>query len=276
MKLNRKVTVIAVIMAILMGSSLFGGDKYTMVTGSKRGNYFKYGLRISTLVPGIKALPSTGSVASLDALLKNTAQIAIAQKDAYRWYTKKHPDAEATISEVGGLNKECVFIVASKTGKVDDDSDLQKDGIKIGIGKPGSGTMVTWQYMGELENGFKKATAVPVGGARALAKLTSGGLDAALFVQTPDMNSWLFRTVNGNDNLKFVDVTDWDLNDKLNGKPVYTFEKIETKEGFFGDSVKTICTQATLFVNNHVDDDTVDGLSDAILNHKNYILKGGK
>ena len=260
----------------LVSISVFAGNTYVMATGSKKGVYAKYGMRISKLVPNITVVFSKGSVENLEGLMKNLAQFAIVQKDAYRWYSKKNPGAENKITEIGGLGKECVFLIVNKNGKVKEDSDLQEDGIKIAVGRPGSGSMVTWQYMGALENGFKKATSIPIGGARALSKLTSGSVDAVLFVQSPDTDSWLFRTVNGNDNLEFGNITDWDLNDKLNGKPVYTFEKITTKKGFFGDSVKTICTQTEILVNDHVDEDTIDNLSDAILNHKNYILKGGK
>ena len=128
-----------------------------------------------------------------------------------------------------------------------------------------------------LEPAFKKATAIPKGGSRALAKVQSGQYDAALFVITPGKNTWLFNTVNKSDDLQFADITDWDLNDKYNGKPIYKFRRVTTKPGFFGgDKVKTICTEAAVFINDQVDDDTADALSDAILNRKNYILKGAQ
>ena len=265
---------IKVFLGVAVVSSLLMADGYIISTGSKKGNYFKYGLRLSKFVPGSKVITSKGSVENLQRLVDNKAQIAIAQKDAFRWFATKHSEAES-IDLLGDLNKECVFVVAKDEGKISDDGDLQKDGVKVAVGKIGSGTQVTWDYMGSLEPGFKKATAIPKGGSRALGKVVSGEYDAAMFVLTPAKNNWLFNVVNKNKDLKFVPVTDWDLNDKLNGKPVYTFEKITTKPGLFGDSVKTICTTASVFINGEVDDDVADSISDALLTRKNYILKGG-
>ena len=52
------------------------------------------------------------------------------------------------------------------------------------------------------------------------------------------------------------------------------FKKIAVEDGFFSPTVKTICTTASVFVNDKLSDDVVDTLSDALLNRKNFILKG--
>jgi TRAP-type uncharacterized transport system substrate-binding protein len=264
----KKFTVIA---GLLVSAAIAAQPVIT--TGSKKGLYYKEGIRIAGKI-GATVETSKGSVQNLDRLMSNQAQIAIAQKDAYRWYTKKHPDASNKIDLIGDLGEECVFIVAKTDGKVDDDGDLQKDGVKIAVGKTGSGSQVSWDYMTMLEPKFKKATAIPKGGSRALAKVISGQYDAIMFVQAPKPDSWLMTTVNSNKDLKFIPVTDWDLNDKYNGKPVYTFKKVTTKKGFFGDSVKTICTTASVFVNDQIDEDKADDLADVLLKYRNYIIKG--
>jgi len=279
----RKTTLMSLILATALTTvnalePIANPSDIKITTGSKKGSYFKYGKRLATSlnIPVDNVMTSRGSVQNLERLEKGEAQIAIAQKDAYKWYKDKHP--ETSIDLVADLKPECVFVVAKKDGKVNSDSDLQKDGIKIAVGKKGSGASVTWDYMGTLEKGFKKATPVPMGGSRALLKVESGQLDAMLVVFTPDITNKFFDKVLKNPNLKFITVNDWDLDDKLDGKSIYerTEVTVKPKKGLFSSSetVNTICTTASVFINSQVDDDTVDDLADILLTKKNYILKG--
>jgi len=125
------------------------------------------------------------------------------------------------------LKDECVHLVVNKKGKVKDDGDLQKEGTKVYVGKIGSGSYITWKYFTKLEPGFKKAAALPKAGSRALAKIADGKVDAYFIVLTPNLSNKLNRTVCNNDKLEFADVTDWDLNDKLDGKQIYTFKNVK-------------------------------------------------
>jgi TRAP transporter TAXI family solute receptor len=256
---------------IAAGAAFAHAETLTITTGSKKGAYFEVGQKIASQFKGSKVVTSKGSVQNFDRLIKGEANVAIAQKDAYRWYTKRHPEASEKIDLVGDLYPECVFLVVKKDGKVQDDGDLQKEGVTIAVGKRGSGSQVSWDYMTDLEPAFKKATSIPKGGTRVLAKVASGQYDAALFVMQPDPNRWLFKTVKNNPDLEFAPITDWDLNDKFEGKPIYEFKKVDVEKGFFGDSVKTICTTASVFINSDLDDDAADDLSDLLLNHKKFL-----
>jgi TRAP-type uncharacterized transport system substrate-binding protein len=256
------------VIAALAVSSLAAS---TITTGSKSGSYYKIGAKLSTIVP-MTVQKSKGSTQNLDRVSKGEADFGIVQKDDYKRFMDKNPGAP--IELIGDLKMECLYVVSSTTSKVEADTDMQKDGVKVAIGKKGAGTQATWAYMKSLESGFKKATGIPKGGLRALAGLTSGTYDAALFMQTPATTNKLVKTVLANEALRFVPVTDWDLNDKLpSGQPVYTHEKIDLASGFLNDTeLKTICTTASVITNTEADEDTIDEVIDVLLNSKNFLL----
>lgn len=270
----KKLLLITALVAALATSAF---SDSTISTGSKKGSYYKYGHKLSTFVPS-KVITSKGSVQNFDRLLSGKASIAIAQKDAWAWYSSKNPEATSAIEILGDLKMECLYAVAKVDGKVSSDADMQKPGINIATGKIGSGTRVTWDYMSQLEPGFKKATSIPKGGPRALNKIITGDYDVYLSVQTPSTSNKLVKTVLANKDLKFIDITDWDLNDKLpSGEAVYTHEKIDLAKGMFNDTeLKTICTTASVFISTawaDDSDDDADTLADALLNNKNFITK---
>lgn len=262
----RKIVLLLVIGVV----SLFAND--IISTGKKSGSYYPMGIKISKLVGGLMVEKSKGSTMNLEKVAKGEAAFGIVQKDDFAHFLKTNP--EAPIELIGDLKQECLYVVGSSSGKVDSDSDIQSKGIKVAIGKKGSGTQATWRYMKQLESGFGKATGVPKGGLRALAGITSGLYDVALFMQTPSTNNKLVKTVLQNKDLKFIPVTDWDLNDKLpSGKPVYKHEKIDLKSNFFNDTeLKTICTTASVIANTNTDEDLIDDVIGALLDNKNYIV----
>jgi len=254
----KKIILISIFSAILMAQGV------VITTGTRKGSYYKYGIKIGYKVKNSTVEPSNGSVQNFDRLLKGEAQVALAQADAYRYYTKKHPEAENKIEPIGTLYKECVFLVTKKDGKIKDDGDLQREGIKVDIGKNGSGSQVTWEYMTMLENGFSKADTYYNGGNMALAKVKSGVFDAAIIVTKPRINSRVFKQIE-DAGLTIRDIKDWDLNDKFKGEPIYTFETVKVFDHFFGGKVDTICTTANVYVSRDVDDKTKDRIAEAVL-----------
>jgi len=199
--------------------------------------------------------------------------------DTYAYMTTKDPSISSTVEIIGPLYKEAVYIVANCKGRVRSEDDLQKEGVTIATGAVGSGGASTWNYMRELEPGYKKAAVDPSGDIRALGKLASkpdGPIDAVLFITKPVLEGKLIQTVLNNDNLCFINVDDKDLNDKypLTGKPIYDFCKIAVTKGFFNNtSVNTICMDAVVIANNETDSDYLDKLSDVVLNYIPSLLK---
>ena len=263
----KRVVVFLATVGSLMASNI------VISTGSPSGVYSSVGKKIASQIGGAKVISSKGSIENIENILSGKAQAAIVQKDALRYYTSKHPAVETKIEYIGDIYKECAFLVVRKDGKVSSDADLQSKGVKVGVGQKGSGTAVTWAYLTQLEPNFKKATPVPVGGIRALAKVASGALDAMLFTSKPQFTKPLFKTVNSNPSLEFAPIKDWDLNDKFEGKPVYKFEEVQVRDSFFGNSVDTICTTASVITTSKLPEGEFDLLSDIVLNYKNFIIQ---
>ena len=130
-------------------TTLYSTD-ITITTGEESGNYFKMGQNLAKFIGSKKVIPSKGSVMNFDRLMEGKAQIAIAQKDIFLYYLEKYKDAKKKIEAIGDLEKECVYIVAKKGGKLDDDSDLQQKGVKIATGRAGSGSKITYEYISML------------------------------------------------------------------------------------------------------------------------------
>ncbi len=252
----------------------------TITTGSKKGNYFKVGHKLSRALGGQNiVMNSKGSVENLDRLMDNTAQVGLVQMDAYAWYIQKYPEAANELEIMGELYKECAYLAVQCKGKVQNEDNLQsvKD-ITIAIGKKGSGTAVTWDYMLQLEPKYKNAQVSFSGGTRALGKLAAQQLDAVMWVTAPKLTGKMASTVMKNKDLCLVGFNDKDLNDKLpaTGKPVYEFQKIDTAKGFFNDKeISTACVSAVIVARTDTDEDILESISDIMLNYKST-LTGGK
>jgi len=208
--------------------------------------------------------------------MDGTAQIAIVQMDAYAWYLQKHPEAVNSIEIMGELYKECAYLAVQCKGKVRDEDGLQSiKGVTVAIGKSGSGTAVTWDYMIQLENKYKNAEVSFSGGTRALGKLAAKQIDAVMWVTAPRLDGKMASTVMKNETLCLAGFNDMDLNDKLpaTGKPVYTFQKIDVAKGFLNDKeITTACVDAVIIAHTDTDEDILEQVSDLLLNYKSTLI----
>jgi len=249
-------------------------------TGKSTGTYFKVGHNIASGL-GMskdKVMESKGSVENLDRLVKGEADIALVQMDALAFYMSQNPSAVQTVEVIGPLYEECVYAAVNKNGKVKSENDLQKKGATIAIGEQGTGSVVTWDYMRQLEPGYKEAAVSFTSGNRALGKLASSpdsGLDAVMWVARPDANNDLLQTVMKNKSLKMISISDSDLNDvyKPTGKPVYRFDNLQVEKGFFADKVKTIYVDAVVVARSEADPKLLEKLSNLVLNYRETLLK---
>lgn len=268
------------IVAIVVSLVAVAAQAATITTGSKKGTYYKVGQNISRALPGNDVVvTSKGSVENIQRIMKDEAQIGLVQMDALAYMSTKDAEVSDKVEVIGPVYKECVYIAVNKNGRVRDEDDLQKEGVTIAVGKRGSGGVTTWDYMRQLEPGYKKAAVEFTGGIRALGKLAAqpdGPIDAVLFVTKPRLDSKLPMTVIQNENLEFLDVNDKDLNDKYKptGKPIYEFYTVKTKGGVFsGKSIKTICMEAAVVANTDADEETLENLADLVLNYKSSLVK---
>ena len=261
---------IATVLALHAGQA---SADVTITTGSKGGAYERWGNNLATMLKGLGYSPtvqrSKGSGENIARVAGGEAQLGFAQGDAIMYLG-------LGVEILADLGKECAFLVGKTDGRVTDEDDLQSEEdpvLTIGVGKQGTGSFITWGYMGKLEDGYLKSAAQYKGGARGLAAVSSGQMDAMLFVTAPgNLEHKLISAVNGDENLQFLDVDDGDLNDKLpNGTPVYTFEEVDTKSGW-GGGVDTICTPVLLIAYPDADEDLLDDVAAQALSNKAALL----
>ena len=268
---------IVIVIAVLTLAATSFADT-TITTGSKNGNYFKVGNRLSATIGGKNTiLNSKGSVENLKRLMSGEAQMGLVQMDAYAWFISKHPEATNDLEIMGKLYKECAYLAVQCKGAVQNEDDLQtKKNVTIAVGKKGSGTAVTWDYMINLEPKYKNSAVSFSGGSRALGKLAAQQLEAVMWVTAPKLTGKMASTVMKNKDLCLVGFNDKDLNDKLpaTGEPVYEFLTIDTEKGFWNDKeITTACVDAVIVARSDTDEDILESVSDILLNYKATLLK---
>ena len=220
-------------------------------------------------------LQSNGSDENLNNLISGKAQIGFAFADSYKLKLNQDPRA-AKLKVLGVLNKGCLYVAVKNGGKISDDGDLEKVGVKVDIGPDGAGANTTWRYLGTFDSDFKKPEVFKIGGGdpAALNALDYGTIDATLSMQVPSPSNTLVKDVLDNKNLKFLSITDGDFTDKLpDGKQIYTKEKIILKESKWSDEkLETICTDVLVLGGESLTDSDYKLVSALIYRNKNGII----
>jgi len=220
-------------------------------------------------------LPSNGSDENLDNLISGKAQIGFAFADSYKLKLGQDPRA-AKLKVLGVLNKGCLYTVVKNGGKISDDGDLEKSGVKVDIGPDGAGANTTWKYLGTFDADFKKPEVFKLGGGdpASLNALDYGTIDAALSMQVPSTTNVLVKDVLANKNLKFLPITDGDFTDKLpDGKQIYSKEKIIIKEGSWSNTtLDTICTDVLVLGGESLSAEDYKLVSALIYRNKDSII----
>lgn len=222
-----------------------------------------------------KNLNSVGSMENLDNLISGKAQVGFVFADSYKLKLSQDPRA-SKLKILGVLNKGCLYAAVKKGGKISDDGDLEKTGVKVDIGPDGAGANTTWKYLGLFDSDFKKPGIIELGGGdpASLNALEYGQIDATLSMQSPSTNNAMVMDVLLNKNLKFLPITDGDFTDKLpDGKQIYTKEKILLKENKFSDdTLETICTDVLVLGGESLTLEDYKLVSALIYRNKNEII----
>lgn len=261
------------IAAVLLFSS-FGATAadITITTGQQGLTYNAvYGVNLAGALSeyGYKStvVPSKGSLDNLDKVASGEAQIGFTQADAFQFWRSRHGNEAQKVDIIGELGDECVFVAVKDGGKVGSESDL-KEGIKIAVGEPSSGSYASWQYLQSLEKDYAKVETYAKGGVRSLAKVTTGEYDAFLWVSAPDRTNKFLESVNQKGSgLTMISMNGWNVDDKLpNGKAVYELKKAVTESGWLSDSkVKVPCTKTLVVANTDAGDDMLETASTVLL-----------
>lgn len=263
--------------------SAFAGQDVTITTGQQGLTYnATYGVNLASALNefGNKStvVPSKGSLDNLDKVAAGTAQLGFTQADAFQFWRSKHPNEAQNVDIVGQLGDECVFVAVKKDGKVSDEADL-KDGIKIAVGEPDSGSYASWQYLQGLVKAYAKTETYAKGGIRSLSKVATGEYDAFMWVSAPGKSNKFLEAVNQDSSgLKLIDMNNWNVNDKLpNGQAVY--EKKSAKvdnSAWFGGDVKVPCTKTLVVANTDAGDDLLEAVSSILLKNAPRIMGTAK
>ena len=279
--MKKHVTAIAA--ALLCLSASAAAEDIVITTGQQGLTYNAvYGVNFASALSEfgnkVTVVPSKGSLDNLDKVAAGTAQIGFTQADAYQFWRSRHGNEAQKVDIIGELADECVFVAVKSGSKIDDESDL-KQGVKIAVGEPNSGSFASWQYLQSLEKDYAKTETYAKGGLRSLAKVTTGEYDAFMWVSAPDRTNKFLEAVNQKDSgLTVINMNGWHVDDKLpNGKPVYELKKAVTESGWLSDSkVKVPCTKTLVVANTDAGDDLLETASSVLLKNLSRILGSGK
>jgi uncharacterized protein len=178
---------ILVFLIFTVTASLVSAQDMGIITGSKKGTYYQFGLNLADLVKSsgvkLKVDDSAGSVQNVFAVYKTPGtQMGIVQSDVLAFVAKIENDPvlkriAAKIRMVFPLYNEEVHILAHKD--VADFEDLADR--SVAIGEEGSGIYLTARLLFEASD-VKPRDMVPVGPVEALTLLKQGKIDAMFYV----------------------------------------------------------------------------------------------
>jgi len=263
-----------VLCTLVSASSVFAQD-IVISTGGRGGSYLATGERLAEVLSeydySANAVRSKGSIENIERVANEEAALGFTQLDALAWWMNRNPEQANQLKVLGNLYSECVYIAVNTKGPVRNEGGLQSGNAKVAVQKRGSGSAVSWSFMQELEPKFANGATYFQGGLQLLNELANnpnGEINAFMWVSNPDnLDQRYLQTVLGNDNLKLVDITDWDLNDEHPElkRPIYRFEEPDVAKGLLFDTeLETICMDAVVVGSASADDDMIDDVVDVL------------
>jgi len=268
----KKVATFVSTVTLLASVAIAHGETIKIGAGDPDGEYAK------TIVPAIsKALQkeggnytavaetSNGSQENIDNVWAGKLPAGLTQLDvaALNMVGKRPEGVEGNLLFMGQFAPEALFCATKKGGKVasyDDLTDKQKPGLKVSVGKEGSGAARTFQYLMKLDPGLSQVELLQEGNTEIqLNRLLSGGRDLVCFVMIPDRKNDLIKTVVKHKELVFINI-DKPVFTKaeVGGLRVYHLAKVKLSRGVFGfkaQKVNTLVTWVGLVVNDKSTDE---------------------
>ncbi len=236
---------------LLFSGTTLQAAELGIVTGSKTGTYYQFGLDISKILKGtgvdLKVYNSKGSLANMYSVLREPhAQLAIVQSDVLKFLSySENEEARQMVKKtrlVYPLYNEEVHVLANKNIS----SLTELEGKKVAIGGKGSGTSLTAKTL------FKLAEISPIpvfsGGEAALEMLKSGEIDAMFYVAGYPVS--LFKdNVSLSDNLHLLEIIDKNITE------FYVPSTIPAKAySWMKDDVNLVAVKAVVMTFNYKGD----------------------
>ena len=236
--------IILAVAFVITTSAVFAQDM-GIVTGSKRGTYYQFGLNMAELVKQrgvrLKVDDSQGSVQNVFAVYKAPdTQLGIVQSDVLAFVSKIQTDPvlqriASKIKMVFPFYNEEVHLLAN--GDVKDFDDLT--GKIVAIGEEGSGIYLTSRLLFEA-SGIKPRDMLAVGPVDALALLKKGDIDALFYVAGYPVKLFA-EDVTADDKLALVPITNKNILE------FYPAVQIPANTyGWQGQAINTVAVKAVL------------------------------
>jgi len=256
--------------ALLATMTMAYAETIQIAAGAEDGEY------TNTIVPALNqalrkygyrahAEISAGSQENIDNVWAGKMQAALSQLDvaALNMIGERPAEAQGDLIFMGQFAPEALFCAAKEGGKVasyDDLTDPLKQNLNVSVGKKGSGTARTFEYLMKLDPKLSQVKLIQEGNPTVqLNRLLSGGRDLVCFVIMPNLENELVKTVLDHKKLMFIDINKPVFTQaKVGGIRVYDLMEVTVSEGFFGfgaKKVKTLVTWVGLVVNDKLTDE---------------------
>lgn len=253
--------------AFVAGSSLAHAQapKLKLCTGGNTGKYYEVGQKLHSSLRGkidVDVQLSTGSDANLRRMENSGAadgcDAAVVQADALTWYRQTYKGNALKFERITTLYPEYVNLICHKESGISKIKDFYGTKDKnIAIGKPGSGTAITWFNFVKAEKRYEPISTTDIDGTIALNRLRSNEISCIMFVA--GLGTGTMKRINDENNgeLVMVNLNDGDLTNAKDekGRPIYRWEKIpggtypKLQTGLFSTAVETVAQDAILIVN---------------------------
>jgi TRAP transporter TAXI family solute receptor len=244
----------------LLSCAAHAAPAVNLCTASESGKYYENAGKLHGMLKGklaINPIVTNGSEDNLRRMVDGSCDAAFVQADASLYFSKTNPGAALNIETVTPIQKEYAHLVCNTDAGVDAIKDLYGTKKVVIIGKPGSGSAITWFGFGTAEKRYQPIPTSDMDGDLALTRLNTNRAQCMLFVA--GLRSGTMAKINdlGKGRLKLVKLNDGDLDSAKDaqGKPLYRYEDIpggtyaNLQSGWFGSSVKTLTLDSILVVN---------------------------
>jgi uncharacterized protein len=208
--MNKKGMIIFAVLFWMGMSGISSAVDLGVITGSKKGTYFQFGLNMMEMVKqygfDLHVYNSRGSVENVYAVYKRPkTQMGIVQSDVLAFVLKVKTNK--TLKHIAKKTK-MVFPLYNEEvhllGKTGIHSFDDLEGKTVAIGKEGSGTYMTAKLLFEV-SGITPRELVPLGTDQALSRLKMGSIDAMFYVAGFPVKLFS-ENVSANDGLHLIPI----------------------------------------------------------------------
>ncbi len=254
---------------------------HILASGERGRSYHDvFAANIVRLLPAfrLKNRATTGSVENLELLADGRADLGFAQSDVYAQRMRSNRERYATITVLGRLVDECVYVVRRREGPIQSLADLGRpvDGRppRVAVGPEGSGMSATWNLLSKLAPPLAGSQVVHTGGVLALNQLELGMLDAVSWVSDPENRSHvLLEAALAAPELALLPITDSALEYTLDdGTPIYHLRSVDLTKRRKDTPLETLCTGSLVFASAKANPRLVEGVSQALSLQRDAIL----